>query len=279
MNRCRIKWQPVVLSYSFSSKEIKGGKDPLVSIRNRLECLDIKAIIPYLIEKTTHVVCSKRNTAKGLQALINAKYIVTDSFIDAITFATTPGDLDEPESLSPLEQDFDSNWPNAIDHLPPKSKEPNERPKEFFKPNPERINIFEGYTFIFYDQIQFETLEAPVLNGGGKAHVFSLDPGKTTVQQLVRDVKGLAGEKDLGEFKDGSAGKGVVLVRFRGKKEYQDWAIELGDQLAIALNQRMIEQSEFMDAILENTANNLRRPLQEEDDPGEFTIEFITFCQ
>lgn len=89
----------------------------------------------------------------------------------------------------------------------------------------------------------------------------------------------MAGEKDLGEFKDGSVGKGVVLVRFRGKKEYQDWAIELGDQLAIALNQRMIEQSEFMDAILENTANNLRRPLQEEDDPGEFTIEFITFCQ
>lgn len=257
---------------------MKGGKDPLVVYRNRLEDLDIKAIIPYLIEKTTHVVCSKRNTAKGLQALINAKYIVTESFIDAITFATTPGDLDEPESLSPLEEDFDSNWPNAMDHLPPKSKEPNERPKEFFNPNPERINIFEGYTFIFCDQIQFETLEAPVLNGGGKAHLFSLDPGNTTVEQLLRNVKDKAGEKDLGEFSDGSVGKGVVLVRFRGKKEYQDWAIELGDQLAIALNQRMIEQSEFMDAILENNTDNLRKPLQEEDDPGDYSLEFRICC-
>lgn len=238
-------------------------------MRNRLEDLDIKTIIPYLIDKTTHVICSKRNTAKGLQALINAKYVVAESFIDAVTFATTPGDLDELESLSPLEEDFDGNWPNAIDHLPPKSKEPNERPKEFFKPNPERINIFEGYTFVFYDQIQFETLEAPILNGGGKARVFPLEPGKTTVQQLIRDVKEVAGEKGLGEFEDGSVGKGVVLVRFRGKKEHQDWAIELGDQLAIALNQRMIEQSEFMDAILENSAENFRKPLQEEDELGK----------
>lgn len=259
----------MVLSFSLSTKEIKGGKDPLVAMRNRLEDLDIKTIIPYLIEKTTHVVGSKRNTAKGLQALINGKHIVAESFIDALTFATTPGDLDEPESLSPLEEDFDANWPNAMDHLPPKGREPNERPKEFFKPNPERINMFEGYTFIFYDQIQFETLEAPVLNGGGKAHLFTLDPGKTTVEELLRDVKGKAGEKGLGEFEDGSVGKGVVIVRFRGKKEYQDWAIQLGDQLAIALNQRMIEQSEFMDAILENSADNFRKPLQEEDDTGK----------
>ena len=260
----------MVLSFSVSSKEIKGGKDPLIPIRSRLEDLDIKAILPYIIGTTTHVVCSKRNTAKGLQALINGKYIVTESFIDALTFATTPGDLDEPESLCSLEWDYDGNWPNALDHLPAKSKEPNERPKEFFRPNPERINIFEGYTFVFCDQIQFETLQAPVLNGGGKALHFQLEMGQTSPEELVRYVKNAAGEKSLGEFEDGSEGKGLVVVRFRGKQEFEEWAVTLCDQVALALNQRMIEQSEFMDAILENSASKLRSPLQEEDEQGRY---------
>ncbi|MCJ1262373.1 hypothetical protein MMC22_002243 [Lobaria immixta] len=268
----RIKWQPVVLSFSFSSKEVKGGKDPLIAIRDRLEDLDIKAVLPYLYGQTTHVVSSKRNTAKGLQALINAKYIVAEPFIDALVYVTTPENLDEPESLSPLEMDFDGHWPNELDYLPAKSKEPNERPPEFFAPNTGRNNIFEGYTFIFCDQVQFETLEAPVQHGGGKALHFSLDPGKTSVEELTRYVKNAAGEKGLGEFEDGSEGKGVVLVRFRGKKEYQDWAIDLGDQLALALNQRMIEQSEFMDAILTNSTGMLRRPLQEADEQDSGTL-------
>lgn len=258
----------MVLSFSFSSKEVKGGKDPLIAIRDRLEDLDIKTILPYLIEKTTHVVSTKRNTAKGLQALINAKYIVAESFIDALVYVTTPENLDESESLSPLEMDFDGNWPNELDHLPAKSKEPNERPPEFFTPNTERINIFEGYTFIFCDQIQFDTLQAPVLNGGGKALHFAIDPGRTSAEELIRYVKNVAGEKSLGEFEDGSEGKGVVLVRFRGKKEFQKWAIDLGDQLAVALDQRMIEQSEFMDAILTDNAGMLRRPLLEADEQG-----------
>lgn len=247
---------------------MKGGKDPLIAIRDRLEDLDIKTILPYLIEKTTHVVSSKRNTAKGLQALINAKHIVTEKFIDALVYVTTPDNLDEPESLSPLEVDFDGAWPHEPDHLPAKSKEPNERPAEFFAPNTDRINIFEGYAFIFCDQLQFDTLQAPVLNGGGKALHFALDFGKTSAEELIRYVKNVAGEKSLGEFEDGSEGKGAVLVRFRGKKEFQDWAISLGDQLSMALNQRMIEQSEFMDAILTDNAGMLRRPLLEADEQG-----------
>lgn len=271
-----IKWQPVVLSFSFSSKESKGGKDPIQATKSRLEDLDIKTILPYIVAKTSHVVSGKRNTAKGLQALINGKYIVADSFIDALIFATTPGDLDELESLCPLEEDFDANWPNELDHLPAKSKEPNERPKEYFTPNPERITIFEGYTFIFFDQVQFDNLQAPVLNGSGKALYFPLEFGETSVDELIRYVKNAAGEKSLGEFEDGSEGKGVVLVRFRGKKDYEEWAIRLGDQLAIAVDQRMIEQSEFMDAILENNANKLRRPLPEEDQGRTRPVLFVS---
>lgn len=261
MSIARIKWHPVVFSFSLSSKEMKAGKDPLVNYRTRLEDLDIKVLIPYVIGATTHVVSSKRNTAKGLQALINHKFIVAETYIDALVYATTPDNLDELESLSPLEEDFDANWPNALDHLPAKSKEPSERPSADFVPKPERSNVFDGYTFVFCDAVQFETLQAPITNGGGKALEFTLDPGKTTTEEIVRYVKGVAGEKGLGEFEDGSEGKGVVVVAFRGKKGLEDWAANLAIQIALALGQRLIEQSEFLDAILLNDASILRRPL------------------
>lgn len=241
---------------------MKAGKDPLTNYRNRLEDLDIKVIIPYVVGVTTHVVSTKRNTAKGLQALINGKYIVTETYIDALVYATTPENLDELESLSPLEEDFDANWPKALEHLPAKSREPSERPSEDFEPNTERGNVFEGYTFVFLDATQFETLQAPITNGGGKALSFIPDPGKTTTEEIVRYVKSVAGEKGQGEFEDGSEGKGVVVVRFRLKEKFADWAAQMDTTISLALGQRLIEQSEFIEAILLNDASILRRPLE-----------------
>lgn len=251
-----------MFTFSLTSKEMKAGKDPLINYRNRLEDLDIKVVIPYVLGVTTHVVGNKRNTAKGLQALINAKYIVTETYIDALVYATTPENLDELESLSPLEEDFDANWPNALEHLPAKSKEPSERPSEDFEPNNERGNVFEGYTFVFLDATQFETLQAPITNGGGKALSFIPDPGKTTTEEIVRYVKSVAGEKGMGEFEDGSEGKGVVVVRFRLKEKFADWAAQMDTTISLALGQRLIEQSEFIEAILLNDASILRRPLE-----------------
>lgn len=241
---------------------MKAGKDPLVNYRNRLEDLDIKVVIPYVVGVTTHVVSTKRNTAKGLQALINGKYIVMETYIDALVYATTPENLDELESLSPLEEDFDAHWPNALEHLPAKSKEPSERPSEDFVPNTQRGNVFEGYTFVFLDTTQFETLQAPITNGSGKALSFIPVPGKTTAEEIVRYVKSVAGEKGLGEFEDGSEGKGVVVVRFRLKEKFADWAAEMDTTISLALGQRLIEQSEFIEAILLNDASILRRPLE-----------------
>ena len=241
---------------------MKAGKDPLVNYRNRLEDLDIKVVIPYVVGVTTHVVSAKRNTAKGLQALINGQYIVTETYIDALVYATTPENLDELESLSPLEEDFDANWPNALEHLPARSKEPTERPSTDFEPNTQRGNVFEGYTFVFLDANQFETLHAPITDGGGKAVSFIPDPGKTTTDEIVRYVKSVAGEKGLGEFEDGSEGKGVVVVRFRLKEKFADWAAQMDTTISLALGQRLIEQSEFIDAILLNDASILRRPLE-----------------
>ena len=261
----RIKWQPVVLTFSLSSKEMKKGEDSLNGFRIRLEEFDVKVSTDYIMNQTTHVVAGKRNTAKGIQALINARYIVSETFIDALVYATTPSNLDEAESLSPLEEDFDSNWPKEGEHLPAKSKEPSDRPVENFIPNVERIGVFEGYTFIFCDAAQFTALHAPIANGGGKALEFRLRPGQTSADDIVRFVKNAAGEKGLGELEDGSEGKGVVVVKFRGSKGFEDWAAELDREVAQALDLRLIEQSEFLDAILINDASVLRRPLLPED--------------
>ena len=245
---------------------MKQGNDPLNSYRIRLEELDVKVTIPYVIFQTTHVVAGKRNTAKGLQALINAKFIVSETFIDALVYATTPSNLDEAESLSPLEEDFEGNWPDARQHLPAKSKEPSERPAEDFAPKVERSNVFEGYTFVFCDAAQFEALQGPITNGCGKALECRLSPGKTTANEIIRYVKTAAGEKGLGELEDGSEGKGVVVIKFRGSKGYEDWAADLDREVAQALDLRLIEQSEFLDAILTNDASVLRKPLLSADD-------------
>ncbi|KAL8891386.1 MAG: hypothetical protein Q9192_005746 [Flavoplaca navasiana] len=260
--RDSIKWHPVVLSVSFGSKESKAGRDPLAQLQSRLEHTDIKVIGPYVIGQTTHVVQAKRNTAKGLQALINAKHIVNETYIDALVYATAPTDFDHDESLTPLEEDFVKHWPDAMQHVPPKGKEPNERPFEAFAPNPERANVFEGYTFVLCEKTQFESLQGPITNGGGKAMYFSLKPGQTTTDELVGYVKNVAGEKGLGELEDGSEGKGVVVVKFRGAKEDFEWAAELVRTSSLALDLRFIEQNEFMDAILMNDASVLRRPLE-----------------
>ncbi|KAL8859706.1 MAG: hypothetical protein Q9178_003821 [Gyalolechia marmorata] len=258
----RIRWQPVVLSVSFGSKDTKAGKDPLAHLQSRLEHTDIKAVGPYIIGQTTHVVQAKRNTAKGLQALINGKYIVYESFIDALVYATAPTDFDHDESLTPLEEDFRKHWPDPMQHVPPKGKEPNDRPFEAFAPNPERANVFEGYSFVLCEKTQFETLQGPITNGGGKAMYFELKPGQTSTDELVGYVKSVAGEKGLGELEDGSEGKGVVVVKFRGDKGEFEWAAELVRTASLALDLRFIEQNEFMDAILMNDASMLRRPLE-----------------
>ncbi|KAK9638641.1 hypothetical protein HCH54_009486 [Aspergillus fumigatus] len=262
----RIKWQPTVLSFSFSSKELK-AKDPLAHVRSRLEDLDIKTIIPYVVGHTTHVVQSKRNTAKGLQALVNGKYIVQDSYIDALVYAATPSDLETLESLSPLETDFDAAWPDPTEHLPPPGKEAVPRPAEAFVPRADRINIFEDYTFVFWDASQFSNLQDPISNGHGKALLYPLENGVTTAEEIVQFMKNAAGQKGLGGERVGRGG--VVLVRFRSKGEWEKWSIELSNQVALMTDQRVIEQNEFLDAILANDASCLCQPLPEAESSPE----------
>ncbi|KAK2017136.1 FHA domain-containing protein [Colletotrichum eremochloae] len=269
----RLSWYPVVLTFSFSSRELQA--DPFSRLRSELEQLDVKLAANYSIQHTTHVVTKKRNTSKGLQALINGKYIVTDSFIDAIIAAAMhPADGDST-AASALEDDFDGSWPDALKHLPPRGGEPVERPPSAYAPNESRQEIFEGYTFIFYDKGQFNTLLAPITNGKGKALYTNVDPNSTTVDDFILYVKTEAGEKGLGSFEDGSEGRGVVVVRFvPNKGDAVGWYADFFTQVSLRLDHRPIEQNEFLEAILINDASILRRPL--EVDPTQVPSGAVT---
>ena len=261
---CSIRWNPVVLSFSFTAKELRA--DPWTRLRDDLEQLDIKYSAEYE-PTTTHVVSKKRNTSKGLQALINGKYIVTDSFIKAIVDAADIPEDNEEGTSSALEQDFDSYWPNPIEHLPPRGEEPTERPPEVYSPDERRQEVFDGYTFVFYDSKQYENLFPAIAAGKGKALLKEVKPRQTDIDDFIRYVKGVAGEKGLGSFEDGSEGKGVVVVRFMPKGESYDWFAQFLTSFAQRLDHRPIDQREFLEAILSCDASMLRRPLEEMSQP------------
>lgn len=252
-------WVPVTLAYSFTSKELKSN--PFAALYERLGPLDIKVQQDFQAGITTHVVAKKRNTSKGLQALIGGKHIVhNDSFVQALIKAAGPDG-----GPSPLAEDFEGNFPDPLDYLPPKGDEPTQRENSSYAPNPARQDMFEGYNFVFYEQRQYDILFAPISEGGGKVSLMQVIEGETTVDDFVRYVKGLAGEKGLGSFEDGTEGKGVIVVRFnpvKGDASAAGWYADFSRNVALRLDHRLIEQNEFLDAILGNDASVLRRPLE-----------------
>ena len=90
-----------------------------------------------------------------------------------------------------------------------------------------------------------------------------MDPSTTKLEDFIRYVKDVAGEKGLGEFEDGSEGRGVVVVRYQPVKgPASDWYADFARRVALSLDHRLIEQNEFLDAILNNDASVLRKPLE-----------------
>ncbi|RMZ75527.1 hypothetical protein DV738_g5418, partial [Chaetothyriales sp. CBS 135597] len=261
-----IRWQPYVVTFNLQKKELKTGV--LKQKQDRLKSFGIKAIAEFT-DLTTHLVVAKRNTPKGLQALITGKHLVTESFIDAIEYAATPSDIDADEDASPLELDFDSHWPNAEDYLPPPGREPTERPVEAYQPGPDRSHVFENYTFVFGDKNQFDNLLPVITTGHGKALHFSVDPGHTTVEELTTFVRNAGGAKDdQAPLEKG----GVLLVQWEPKGSEKDSTTRLIDQVALNMAQRPVEQAEFLDAILANDASVLKQPIPH---PSTVNIEDV----
>lgn len=246
-------------TFSFSGKDEKA--DPYTTIFKKLGPIDIKILPQYECGVTTHLVAKKRNTSKGLQALIDGRHLVSyDTYIDMVVEAA---EITDENPISLLEQDFDAHFPDPALHLPPKGKEPTERPDNAYAPDASRREMFDGYTFVFFEKRQFETLLAPITEGRGKALLREAVPQQSKVEDFIRYVKGVAGEKGLGEFEDGTEGKGVVVVRYLPDSgPCHQWFADFVTEVAIRLDHRLINQNEFLDAILGGDASVLRRPLQ-----------------
>lgn len=262
----RITWHDVC----FTWKPSKNAKDSFPIQQNRLRQLDMKVVADYLIPSTTHLVSDKRNTASGLQALINAKHIVTPSYVDAVVNAAQSRGLEDDDETplpSALEEDFDRNWPDAMAYLPDPGTEPVPRPAEKFAPDPIRLEVFKGFTFIFGDKKQYNSLMAPITNGHGKCLLNEVKLGETDVEEFAEYVRKTADWKGTrtGEFEDGK-NSGVTVVRFRGQGDTFEWALEFLRDLDGRLEQRSAEQNEFLDAIIMNDTRQLRAPLRVEAD-------------
>lgn len=247
-------------------------------IQKNLEPLDIKYTSEYDSANVTHVVSKKLgNTSKVLQALIDGKPFVSEGFIQAIVAAAAPHPNENGIETSELEDDFEGAWPKVAKYLPPRAEGPGaDRPPMSFAPTIQRQEIFDGYTFIFYEKKRFDDLFPVISSGKGKALLKEAIPEETEIDDFIRYVKSVAGEKGLGEFEDGSEGRGVVLVRYVPSTggPTDDWYLNFYNQVALRLDHRPIETRDFLPAILDIEPAQLRRALEVEPtprEPGEYT--------
>lgn len=260
----KLEWRPVVLSFNNVSRAAKNNGTALKQEKEMLEGADIKLSLDYLSNATTHVVAKKRNTPSGLQALLQAKWLVTDSFVKALAekCKRRGGDGASDPGCSPLEDDFEANWPNEMEFLVPAGSEPGARPNEYLKPDPTRASVFADHTFLFLSQDQLDLLLPVVAAGGGKAVLCEYVADQTTVADVVAYVKQLVGKGTARNFllSQESGPGGVVIVRIPEKdtRRSEDFL----DELSVSLNQRTIEQSELLDAILMKDVSCFRTQLR-----------------
>ncbi|KAI5252105.1 hypothetical protein E4T42_03778 [Aureobasidium subglaciale] len=247
-----IRWQPKVFSFPALPRAYRQLEDPLSEQRISLEPLSIKCVVDYVAQYTSHLVAKKRNTPTTLQALVNARYIVTDDYLKEL----------QNMSLDALEQDFDAIWPAEEPYSPPPANEPNPRPDKSpdFLPNPKRSEMFSQYTFIFSDPGQHANLMPVITGGGGKALCHPVDNTDSDTHKLLTYVREVAGKKSDRAFNLGQPSTtkgGIVVVRIGGFKDYQP---TFYDRVDAALGQSSIEQNELLEVVLDADAAKLKRP-------------------
>jgi hypothetical protein len=261
-----LKWQPVVFTFTGLSKSVKASSDPLEAHRKKVEHAEIKLVTEYVSSQTTHVIGKKRNTPPGLQALLQGRWLLAHSFVDAMAKATTsPGrDTNGIDLPCPLEIDFEGNWPREEEHILPAAGEPNPKPNEYLKPNTQRAELFANFTFIFLSQAQYDALMPVATSGSGKALLWNIETGTEKAEDFVAYVKEVAGAKGDGDFRlSQHTGKGgIVLIRLENKDK--PWVAAFLTTVESTLEQRAMEQNQFLNAILSNDTSDFRRPLLRE---------------
>lgn len=192
----------------------------------------------------------KRNTPRVLQGLLAGVHIVTKGYLEAVKSATTVQNTDPNNyRASKLEEDFDTWWPKEKDYIPPMGTEPVPRPEQMLEPDPGRSDVFSGFSFIFLTEDQYTSLQEVVNSGGGKALLFDLRFGETTVEEYVEYVRSVAGQKRRSKSSNGFLP--VITIRVTNYPEgSEDWCTDFHMGVDQALQQRSLQQNAFLDAIL-----------------------------
>ncbi|KAK4554995.1 hypothetical protein LTR86_007761 [Recurvomyces mirabilis] len=255
----KLTWLSVILSCASPGKP---KHEAFAAKREQLSGTDINIVAEYVSNETTHAVVKSRNHPIGMQALLQARWMVDYAWLDAVsevTRRTSPDANGEPRSA--LEEDFDANWPREDQYLPPAKGEPVKRPDNYLLPRAERADVFQDFIFILLAQGQFDTLLPVITTGGGKALIWEANEQSTT-EDFLGYAKGVAGKKGSGQYNlnEQTGRGGVVIVRLNGDTDWQRSFMFDVDQ---ALKQRSILQNEFLDLILMNDASAARQPLPE----------------
>lgn len=272
-----LKWQDVVVTYA--TREKKGvtqsqiNTESQTNTRNaKLHAMDMKTSYEFVGGKTTHTVAGKRNLPRVLQALVSGTPIVTTDYLDEILKrAAHSVDSDGSYVPSQLEEDFDTWWPKETDYIPPVGKEPVPRPAQMLASDPSRAEVFSGLTFIFLNEAQHTSLHQVIAAGSGKALLYDIRLGETTVEEYVDYVRSVAGQKKRG--RPSNNGLPVVTIRLSSyPDELKNWATNFVINVDRTLNQRSIQQNEFLDAIITKDVSSLRQPPTETDDPSSIPV-------
>lgn len=251
-----ISWWPCNITFTLDKKTF--NQSAFKARQNMLQELDIRVVSEYLTGHTTHLVAKKRNTSKGLQALLEGRHIVVDEYVQVLRMVTFPKDAYEIEvdGVSELELDFDGKWPDTLQYLPPKGREPTEQPDEAYRPNPARRKMFDKHTFFFFTQSQYDTLLPVVTTGHGKALMFETTENVTSVDEGYKFVQNATG----------SAGK-AVIVQSNTDGDESIWLTDYIEELSLRCSQASANQSDILDAILVVNTAKLRKPITGSSQP------------
>jgi hypothetical protein len=198
---------------------------------------------------------------KVLQGLLAGAHIVTSGFLNAVISAGALQDAsDENYKASKLEEDFQTWWPNEREYIPPVGTEPVPQPEQLLEPDEQRSELFSGLTFVFLNESQYASLQEPLAAGGAKSHFFDIQYGETTIEEYVEFVRSIAGKKPRGRSSP-TERLPVITIRLTNYPEgMEQWATDFVTDVDQALNQRSIQQNEFLNAILTKDTSSLQRP-------------------
>jgi hypothetical protein len=165
----------------------------------------------------------------------------------------------EDYKASMLEEDFDAAWPREKEYIPPIGAEPVPRPEQMLEPDPDRAELFSGLTFVFLNEGQYNSLQEAISTGGGKTMLVQVDFGTTKVDEYVQYVTNVAGQKKRPKANSGRFP--VITIRPSVfPEEMEKWTTDFIMGVDQALNQRSIQQNEFLDAILAKDTSSLQKP-------------------